>query len=157
MDRLSHLFTRVNAIEGKWLVRILLKDTRPAVLNSSFALGCCHPLLPTVFRIREDLAVAVAYVEELRQQNKIRPSIADVWVDIGPQVGIKVGRQNWIQARGLQHCISQCKNNNMSVQAKIDGEYIQIHIDREAAPANRIKIFSKSGRDSTEDRQSLIP
>lgn len=38
------------------------------------------------------------------------------------------------------------------MERKYDGEYCQIHIDLEAGADNWLKIFSKSGRDSTKDR-----
>jgi DNA ligase-4 len=42
----------------------------------------------------------------------------------------------------------------MSVERKYDGEYCQIHIDLSRA-SDGIKIFSKSGKDSTIDRIRL--
>jgi DNA ligase-4 len=42
----------------------------------------------------------------------------------------------------------------MSVERKYDGEYCQIHIDLSRA-SDSIKIFSKSGKDSTIDRIGL--
>lgn len=43
----------------------------------------------------------------------------------------------------------------MSVEAKIDGEYCQIHVDVSRGRRG-VQIFSKSGKDSTEDRKRLI-
>ena len=37
---------------------------------------------------------------------------------------------------------------------KIDGEYCQIHVDL-AKTSGHIQIFSKSGKDSTEDKEAL--
>jgi DNA ligase 4 len=42
----------------------------------------------------------------------------------------------------------------MNVERKYDSEYCQIHIDLSRA-SNSIKIFSKSGKDSTIDRIKL--
>ncbi|KAJ4178496.1 hypothetical protein NW767_014849 [Fusarium falciforme] len=42
----------------------------------------------------------------------------------------------------------------MSVERKYDGEYCQIHIDLNKSGSG-IKIFSKSGRDSTSDRMGI--
>jgi DNA ligase-4 len=42
----------------------------------------------------------------------------------------------------------------MSVERKYNGEYCQIHIDLNQA-GHHIKIFSKSGKDSTIDRVGL--
>lgn len=40
----------------------------------------------------------------------------------------------------------------MSMERKYDGEYCQIHIDLSKKDNGWLKIFSKSGRDSTSDR-----
>lgn len=40
----------------------------------------------------------------------------------------------------------------MSMERKYDGEYCQIHIDLSRGDDQWLKIFSKSGRDSTGDR-----
>ena len=42
----------------------------------------------------------------------------------------------------------------MSVERKYDGEYCQIHIDLNKA-RDYIQIFSKSGKNSTNDRRGL--
>ena len=42
----------------------------------------------------------------------------------------------------------------MSVRRKYDGEYCQIHIDLNKV-RDSVKIFSKSGKDSTSDRIGL--
>ncbi|PHH87198.1 hypothetical protein CDD83_9193 [Cordyceps sp. RAO-2017] len=42
----------------------------------------------------------------------------------------------------------------MSVENKVDGEYCQIHVNA-SGNQQTIKIFSKSGKDSTEDRRGL--
>ncbi|KAM0749298.1 hypothetical protein T439DRAFT_381674 [Meredithblackwellia eburnea MCA 4105] len=42
----------------------------------------------------------------------------------------------------------------VAVETKYDGERLQVHVDFEL---NHIQIFSKSGRDSTEDRRLLHP
>lgn len=44
----------------------------------------------------------------------------------------------------------------MSVERKYDGEYIQIHIDLSKGK-DCIQLFSKSGKDSTKDRELLHP
>ncbi|EMR63660.1 putative atp-dependent dna ligase domain-containing protein [Eutypa lata UCREL1] len=46
------------------------------------------------------------------------------------------------------------KGRNISVEQKMDGEYCQIHIDISKG-SDCIQIFSKSGKDSTNDRASL--
>lgn len=45
-------------------------------------------------------------------------------------------------------------HGRMSVEEKIDGEFCQIHVGI-TGQSHRIQIFSKSGKDSTEDRKGL--
>lgn len=70
-----------------------------------------------------------------------------------PQLGIKVGRQNWFKARSIKHRMN-LGYGRMSIENKVDGEYCQVYVDATGQPP-RIQIFSKSGKDSTEDRQGL--
>lgn len=43
----------------------------------------------------------------------------------------------------------------MSIERKYDGEYCQIHVD--LTQPNPIRIFSKSGKESTVDRSGVFP
>ncbi|KAH8742208.1 hypothetical protein F5883DRAFT_440439 [Diaporthe sp. PMI_573] len=70
-----------------------------------------------------------------------------------PQIGVKVGRQTWLKGRSIKHCLEMGKGF-MSVKNKMDGEYCQIHIDLSRG-SDRIQIFSKSGKDSTQDKKKL--
>ncbi|GAA5989589.1 hypothetical protein JCM10908_000545 [Rhodotorula pacifica] len=45
----------------------------------------------------------------------------------------------------------------VAVETKYDGERVQLHVDLSLPADRQIKIFSKSGRDSTLDRKRLIP
>ncbi|KAK7219336.1 hypothetical protein V2G26_007339 [Clonostachys chloroleuca] len=55
------------------------------------------------------------------------------------------------KARSIRHCCQLASTRRMSVERKYDGEYCQIHIALNES-GTPIKIFSKSGRDSTIDR-----
>lgn len=145
-------------MEAKWLTRLVLKDYRPLILDSRLVYQCCHPVLPAILQIQDDFAAAINALQAAkspmlpnssRQARLGNESIAS----IKPRLGIKVGRQNWFKARSIKHC-STLGDGRMSVENKIDGEYCQIHIDATRDPP-RIQIFSKSGKDSTEDRQGL--
>ncbi|KAH8727374.1 hypothetical protein GQ44DRAFT_725266 [Phaeosphaeriaceae sp. PMI808] len=54
----------------------------------------------------------------------------------------------------IKHCSQLAKGRRLSVERKYDGEYCQVHIDLSKGK-KCIKIFSKSGRDSTDDRIGL--
>ncbi|KYK61522.1 hypothetical protein DCS_02664 [Drechmeria coniospora] len=81
------------------------------------------------------------------------PLTNSMLASVSPRLGIKVGRQNWFKARSIKHCVS-LGHGHMSVEKKLDGEYCQIHVNVTSRPPS-IQIFSKSGKDSTEDRQAL--
>ncbi|KAH7110965.1 hypothetical protein EDB81DRAFT_831389 [Dactylonectria macrodidyma] len=63
-------------------------------------------------------------------------------------------RATYEKARSIRHCCQLAGPRRMSVERKYDGEYCQIHIDLNKSGAG-IKIFSKSGRDSTSDRMGI--
>ncbi|GFF35133.1 pre-mRNA-splicing factor sap61 [Aspergillus udagawae] len=71
-----------------------------------------------------------------------------------PRIGTKIGRPEYYKARSIQHCCQMIGRRRMSVERKYDGEYCQIHIDLTKRP-NPIQIFSKSGKDSTDDRAGI--
>jgi DNA ligase 4 len=58
------------------------------------------------------------------------------------------------KARSITHCCQIAGSRRMSVERKYDGEYYQIYIDL-SKDNDPIRIFSKSGRDSTDDRIGL--
>ncbi|KAF4179207.1 hypothetical protein CNMCM8694_004718 [Aspergillus lentulus] len=72
-----------------------------------------------------------------------------------PGIGTKVGRPEYYKARSIKHCCQMIGRRRMSVERKYDGEYSQIHIDLTKRP-NPIQIFSKSGKDSTDDRAGIL-
>lgn len=43
------------------------------------------------------------------------------------------------------------------METKYDGERVQVHVDRTLPRHQQVQIFSKSTRDSTEDRARLVP
>ncbi|KAH8726655.1 hypothetical protein GQ44DRAFT_705309 [Phaeosphaeriaceae sp. PMI808] len=71
-----------------------------------------------------------------------------------PQIGVMVTRPAHDKGRSIKHCCQLAKGRRLSVERKYDGEYCQVRIDLSKG-RNCIKIFSKSGRDSTEDRIGL--
>lgn len=153
---LENLFRRMTPRDAKWLCRLVLKSFLPVVVPEHLVYLRCHPLLPTVMRIHDDFAVAVALLDQPRRNS--RTLGVDLHKEalprlITPQVGVKVGRQTWLKARSIQHCLDMGRGL-MSCETKIDGEYCQIHIDLSKGP-DCIRIFSKSGKDSTSDRTKL--
>ncbi|KJZ71772.1 hypothetical protein HIM_08857 [Hirsutella minnesotensis 3608] len=158
LDDLGTMYRCLGAVEAKWLTRLILKDFRPLILDSNLVYGCCHPILPLILKIYDDFTTAIRVVREVKGKllpNSVRgPRVTrSALLSLKPRLGIKVGRQNWLKARSIKHCVD-LSHGRMTVEAKVDGEYCQIHVDA-TRHSNRIQIFSKSGKDSTEDRQGL--
>lgn len=153
---LARLFRRLPPKAAKWLCRVVLKNFEPVFIPENVVYSNYHHLLPTVLKIHDSFAVAVGLL-----QQHLRSSVArgvelnktDLLRIIKLQVGVKVGRQTWLKARSIRHCL-EMGHGLMSCEKKVDGEYCQIHIDLSKAH-DQIQIFSKSGKDSTMDRLKL--
>lgn len=151
---LEPLFRRMTAREAKWVTRLILKNFLPVVVPENLVYARCHRLLPTIMRIHDDFTVATRLLEQERSRvtfREIEPE--DLPRLLKPQVGVKVGRQTWLKGRSINHCLEMGRGF-VSVERKYDGEYCQIHIDLSRG-SDCIQIFSKSGKDSTQDKREL--
>ncbi|WAO93952.1 DNA-LIGASE-A3 domain-containing protein [Fusarium falciforme] len=154
---LEWLYRRLSSVEAKWFTRLVLKNYQPLVLDPHLIYRLCDPILPCVLKIQDDFSTAINSVQAIR--GRLLPNAArktpreQILSSVKPQLGIKVGRQPWVKGRSIKHCLNM-GHGRMSVEDKIDGEFCQIHIDLSKGE-NCIQIFSKSGKDSTEDREAL--
>lgn len=140
------------------MTRLVLKCFAPLIFDERLVYRLCDPALPSVLQVQADFASALEVVQMAR--TRLLPNSEgqvsarrQLLAQLKPKLGVKVGRQHWLQARSIKHCLS-LGSGRMSVEDKIDGEYCQIHIDLSKANS-RIQIFSKSGKDSTEDKKDL--
>lgn len=173
---LGHLYRRLSARDAKWLTRLILKDYRPVVLDPTTIFRAFHPALPLALRVHSDFFAAVQSLNqdnaEDHENQRGKPekqnglSAGSVGCSTArleapraltycPRLGIKVGRQPWAKARSIQHCLALGKGRRMSCERKMDGEYVQIHVDLSKGPHDCLQLFSKSGKDSTRDRVRL--
>ncbi|KAL1841446.1 hypothetical protein VTJ49DRAFT_7061 [Mycothermus thermophilus] len=129
---LGSLYQRVSARDAKWLTRLILKNYEPVFLDLHVVCSSYHPLLPTILKVQDDLAVAGRILDNFRRDRTVTGQ-SDLAQYLKPTLGVK-GR--------------------VSCEDKLDGEYCQIHIDLSRG-YNCIQIFSKSGKDSTQDRLAL--
>ncbi|UPK93899.1 hypothetical protein LCI18_004834 [Fusarium solani-melongenae] len=154
---LEWLYRRLSSVEAKWFTRLVLKNYQPLVLDPHLIYRLCDPILPCVLKIQDDFSTAINSVQAIRGRllpNAVRKTPREqILSSVKPQLGIKVGRQPWVKGRSIKHCFDM-SHGRMSVEDKIDGEFCQIHIDLSKGE-NCIQIFSKSGKDSTEDREAL--
>lgn len=163
VDILTPILYRLRSVEAKWLVRMLLKSYHPAQIPELMTMQQFHFLLPDLLNIQNDLGAAVDTLNQAEiGQLPNRVSKADAVVlrarlagHLIPKIGVMIKRQAYHKARSIKHCCQMVGGKVMSVEQKYDGEYCQVHIDMSKIPSERIQIFSKSGRDSTQDRLRL--
>jgi DNA ligase-4 len=161
---LANILKRLTPSEGKWLIRLVLKDLSPLTLDESFILRSFHFLLPDLLRFQATFSSAVALLKgslkeyperpDPRSERLLRKQAAPL---IKPSVGTKVGRPEFTKARSIDHCLKMLGKQQWVLERKYDGEYCEVHIDLSIStdPAKCIKIFSKSGKDSTLDRKGI--
>lgn len=146
---LAGILHRLNARNAKWFVRLVLKNFSPVILPESLIFKSYHGLLPMMLKVQAELPAALSLLNEWKIS---RNGETDPFKRFRPVIGVKVGRQTFLKARSIKHCCDMAQDRQMSVEKKYDGEYCQIHIEMSKPPAHQIKIFSKSGKDSTNDR-----
>ncbi|GAB7330590.1 hypothetical protein MBLNU13_g02175t1 [Cladosporium sp. NU13] len=159
---LANILKRLSPSEGKWLLRLLLKDLSPLKLDETYLLKSFHFLLPDLLRFQAKFSSAVTLLKgplkefpdrpDFRSERLLRKQAAPL---IKPQVGIKVGRPDFTKARSIDHCLKMLGEQQWVLERKYDGEYCEVHIDMSVPPSQWIKIFSKSGKDSTSDRSGI--
>lgn len=160
LELLTTLYQRLQSREMKWLTRLILKNYAPVIIPEMFIYKSYHYLLPDVLRVQDSLPAATRLLQlgSLRNKRSMPREVeqacgrADAANDLKPYVGVKIGRQHFFKARSIKHCCDMAQNRRMSLEKKYDGEYCQIHVDLTKGLAKCLKIFSKSGKDSTNDR-----
>lgn len=150
---LEALYMRLSPLEAKWLTRLVLKDYRPIELDEAVVLRAYHPVLPCVMKVLDHFVPALDVLDRASggaEQSYDRRAILRC---LRPVLGTKVGRPLWRKGRSIKHCLDMGRGR-MSVEKKVDGEYCQVHVDLSKG-RQCIQIFSKSGKDSTDDRSRL--
>ena len=153
---LAELYRRLSARDAKWLTRLILKNFEPVVLDPQTVYRSCHQLLPLLLKVQDDFTVVGRVLQQHNRNRSVTSELREsdeLTKYLKPTLGVKVGRQTWLKARSIQHCLKMSRGR-MSCEEKIDGEYCQIHIDLSKG-RDCIQIFSKSGKDSTKDRIEL--
>lgn len=153
-NSLESMYVRLSPLESKWFTRLVLKDYRPIELDELVVLQGYHPVLPPIMKVLDHFPQALTVLDRASQQGGA-PGYCDrraILRHLRPVLGTKVGRPLWRKGRSIKHCLDM-SHGRMSVERKLDGEYCQIHID--LSKTRCIQIFSKSGKDSTDDRSRL--
>ncbi|KAI1390976.1 uncharacterized protein F4822DRAFT_442178 [Hypoxylon trugodes] len=148
---LIDIYRRLSPRDAKWFTRLVLKNYQPVAINEHSVFRFYHPLLSQMIKVRDDLTIATPFLRQINRSPHDQSAIAKI---LKPSIGTKIGRQVWLKGRSIKHCLDMGRGREISCEQKIDGEYCQIHIDL-SKRHSPIQIFSKSGKDSTEDRVNL--
>lgn len=159
---LSPILRRLRSTEAKWLIRVLLKNFSPVDVPEPIAMDQFHFLLREVISIQNSLEATVAILSRAHiRQIPPRPSRdcqaalrLGIMNELIPQCGVMIQRPVYHKARSIKHCCDMASGRRISLERKYDGEYCQVHVNLED-PEQCIQIFSKSGKDSTDDRVRL--
>jgi DNA ligase 4 len=84
---------------------------------------------------------------------------ADSSETIIPQVGVPIQIPSCFKAQGCRHaCVSLASYaKSCYVETKYDGHRMQIHVDLTLPLNQQVKIFNKSRKNGTKDREEIIP
>lgn len=162
LNTLEKLYQRLHSRDAKWLTRLILKDFSCLDLPENLIYVCIDPHLHVAMQLYHDFESAISELRNLPESQVVDSAqggstqhcTKDVHL-LPPRIGVKVGAPKWIKAKGgVKRAVSSIGGRSMSVERKHDGEYCQIHINL-LKGEDCIQIFSKSGKDSTEDRQGV--
>lgn len=162
---LKDILDRLSPQEAKWLTRLILKCFKPVSIEEMLILRNIHFLLPDLLRFQQDFGAAMLLLKgelkgyhsnpDPRSQQLFKLQASE---RLRPRIGTKVGRPTFHKARALDYCVNTMLGaKEWVLERKYDGEYCEIHIDlsKSSNRAECIQIFSKSGKDSTADREGL--
>ncbi|KAH9818899.1 ATP dependent DNA ligase domain-containing protein [Melampsora americana] len=182
---LHDLFDTLSPRQAAYMTQIILKDLRPLLyplpglstnqslidfnsraydeLNQWSMMKAWHWAMPRIYSVKADFDRAADLVEQIPRDldqvsdKKAVYSLVEKLSEL--ELGIPVDIPKAVKASGtcLASTISKFKGD-IWAEVKLDGERMQIHIDRSKSEKDQIQIFSKSHRDSTSERvNTLIP
>lgn len=147
----------------KWVTRIILKNMYPIHLEWEGIMARFHPVMTAVHRMQSNLKNTCLIMTKIMQDGYSRKSMFDgselnivTYSNIlqkycPPKVGSLVSTMECIQAKSIHHVYTEITAEQaFYAEIKYDGERMQIHV--ESGEVIKITIFSKSGRNSTQDR-----
>ena len=162
LEILGQTYKRMQSREAKWFTRMILKDYSCLDLSEDTVYHRLDVRLPTAMQMYDNFEAAISELRNLpasqmadfNQYNLTRHRGNDAHL-LQPRIGIKLGPPKWVKAKGgVKHAVSVIGGRTMSIEKKHDGEYCQIHIDLSKGE-DCVRIFSKSGKDSTLDRAGV--
>ena len=160
IESLQQLYHRLQSREAKWLTRMILKEYPGLELQETMLLRCLDIRLPAMMKNQDSFESAIDSLRNRKISAEADPHgdgqlIGPQTIDmVMPKLGTKVGRANYLKGRSVRQVVSMVTGRLMSIERKYDGEYCQVHVDL-SKRESPIQIFSKSGKDSTKDREKL--
>ena len=158
---LKAVLLRMTPVEAKWTVRLILKDLSPVCYDDSIVLRQVHFLLPDLLKIHDSFGAASKILKHTFGGYPSQPDPQSRVIlqqtaatSLRPLTGLMIPRSEFRKARSIKQCLQLTRGHKWLIDRKYDGEYCQIHIDLREGQ-DWLRIFSKSGRDSTQDRQGL--
>ncbi|KAK9478934.1 hypothetical protein V1514DRAFT_329466 [Lipomyces japonicus] len=161
-DILRPIFIRLKSHQIKWLIRILNKNLLPAIIPMDFTLECLHFTLPYLYAFHSNIIIATTFlykspydlflIQKNIGQSKIKQYKEGILKWLSPTLFIPVRIPSCLKARRLEDVQKACDFDDAHAEIKYDGERMQIHVN---VNPFTIRIFSKSGRDSTLDRKGV--
>lgn len=159
---LEKIYQRLQSREAKWFTRMILKDYPCLDYTESMVSYHIDLRLRVAMQMYDHFEAAVSELRAL-PASQMADSARGGWTQqcandahlLPPRVGTKLGPPRWVKAKGgVKHAVTVIDGRTMSMERKHDGEYCQIHIDLSKGE-DCVQIFSKSGKDSTEDRRDI--
>ena len=150
---LESMYMRLTPLEAKWFTRLVLKDYRPIELDEAAVLGNYHPVLPCIMKVLDHFCPALAVLD---RAGSAAPNCSRraILCHLKPVLGTKVGRPLWRKGRSIKHCLDMCRGRMSVERRRLTGSIARSTLTS-ARGESAYQIFSKSGKDSTEDRRRL--
>jgi ATP-dependent DNA ligase len=173
---LNKLFRCMTSLECKWITRIILKqlalNIEPKFYFYAFhgwyifevKLVCFLILLRMwkVYEMKSDLEkacnaivqiIADGYTSDRLEKGDSFARIASKYFQ--PELGTCISVMQCDRGKGIPQIAAKLKDKTAYVEVKYDGERVQAHFN--ADWAEKLVIFSKSGRNSTINRIGIKP
>jgi DNA ligase-4 len=167
-DIVKDLYLKIDDKCAKWITRVILKDLR-LPLEPQQLMAAFHPILPYLFRMSGCLRHSATIMHKIFKLGCHADMVQcentlnrDVFWHLRrefciPYFGQFLAPMQSSQAKSIGHVYSHIESmqsncSDFVAELKYDGERMQIHYDTNLA--DPIKIYSKSGRDSTLDRMA---
>ncbi|EJD40837.1 hypothetical protein AURDEDRAFT_170030 [Auricularia subglabra TFB-10046 SS5] len=166
---LRSLYKRLSPFEAAVVTQLILRDLRPIIYPGTSTLHGTAALMDynsRAYHILTKWEAMKVWHEDLPRAYRARGSweeACDAWDKnqlssaCKPRIGVPVEIPKTVKGTSCENVAkiySRC--SAIYAETKYDGERMQIHIDFSLPSHQQIRIFSKSKRDSTADRDATL-